>query len=449
MTLERSRRQPAGPVLVITENVGDAKAILDSLERSRYGPLEVEWVSTLADGIDRLKRLSIEAILLDLSLPDSQGIQTFDVVSIAAPGIPILVLCDANQEDLAQEAVRRGAQDYLPKDRLDNYSLPRAVRTIIGLRIASEMLVGDRERAGATLNSIGDAVLSSDVNGKISYLNAVAEAMTGWKLEEALGRPLTEVFRVVDRVTHLPVRNPLELAIQQDGTVGLTADCLLIRRDGVESAIEDSAAPIRDRDGRVVGAVLVFRDVGKAQALAHKMSHLAQHDFLTGLPNRVLLDDRLRQAIRMEERHHKVLAVLFVDLDNFKPINDSLGHAIGDALLQAVASRLLKSLRDMDTVSRHGGDEFVILLPEIESSQDAVLVAEKILGVVAAPHMIEGHEVRVTASIGVGIYPAHGRDAEGLVHCADLAMYEAKKRGGNRYHLSASASASTWSHDES
>jgi diguanylate cyclase (GGDEF)-like protein len=137
----------------------------------------------------------------------------------------------------------------------------------------------------------------------------------------------------------------------------------------------------------------------------------------------------------MDERHHKKLAVLFLDLDRLKSINDSQGHAIGDALLKAVAKRLRETLREMDTVSRHGGDEFVILLPEIESASDAALVAEKILAALAAPYIVDGCELYATASIGISLYPDHGHDAESLVHSADLAMYEAKKSGGGRYRF--------------
>jgi diguanylate cyclase (GGDEF)-like protein/PAS domain S-box-containing protein len=398
-------------------------------------PLPVEWVSTLSEGLDRLKRLRIEAIILNLSLPDSHGIETFDKVAISARGVPILVLSDSSEEEVAKEAVRRGAQDYLPQDRLDAYSLPHALQTVMALEIAAKMPAGDRERAEATLDSIGDAILSTDNQGKITYLNAVAERMMGWTLGEARGRRLSEVFHIVDRETRESAANPLEFAIEQDQMLGLAADCLLIRRDGSELAIEDSAAAIRDHDGRVVGAVLVFRDVGRAHALAHRMFHLALHDSLTELPNRVLLNDRLLQAVRMGERHHKKLAVLFVDLDHFKPINDSLGHATGDALLKSVAKRLREALREVDTVSRHGGDEFVILLPEIEAASDAALVAEKVLGRLAAPHLIKGHELHVTASIGISIYPDHGRMAEILVNRADLAMYEAKKSGGRNYRF--------------
>lgn len=208
---------------------------------------------------------------------------------------------------------------------------------------------------------------------------------------------------------------------------------MLIRRDGLEIAIEDSAAPIRDREGRVVGAVIVFRDVGKAHALAQKMSELAQQDPLTELPNRLLLNDRLSQAIRTDNRHHKKLAILFVDLDLFKPINDSLGHTIGDLLLRAVSKRLREVLRDEDTVSRHGGDEFVILLPQIEKANDAAVVAEKILRTVAVRYLIDHREFQITASIGISIFPDHGQSADVLVRNADVAMYQAKKQGGNEF----------------
>jgi diguanylate cyclase (GGDEF)-like protein/PAS domain S-box-containing protein len=436
LMLEKAKRDHARHILVMTSDSRDAKLIRQSLGELGFESLEIERASSLSDGIKRLKRLKMDAVILDLSLHDSHGIETFDKVSMAAPGVPILVLSDSEEEDIAKIAVQRGAQDYLPKDRLDHYTLPRAVRSVIALKVAAEMLVGDGERAEATLNSIGDAVLSTDLHGKVSYLNAVAEKMTGWKLQEALGRPLGEVFHFVDRQTREPARNPLEFAIQQDQTVGLTADCLLIRRDGFESAIEDSAAPIRDQEGRVVGAVLVFRDVGKAHALAHKMSRLAQHDFLTELPNRVLLNDRLRQAMRMDARHHKKLAILFLDLDRLKPINDSQGHAVGDALLKLVANRLRETLRDVDTVSRHGGDEFVMLLPEIEDASDAAVVAEKILAVLAASYLIDGRDLSLTASIGISVFPDHGRDAEELLHHADLAMYEAKNSGGGSYRFS-------------
>jgi diguanylate cyclase (GGDEF)-like protein len=165
------------------------------------------------------------------------------------------------------------------------------------------------------------------------------------------------------------------------------------------------------------------------------MAHLAQHDFLTDLPNRMLFSDRVANAIALARRHGKRCAVLFLDLDRFKHINDSLGHAIGDKLLQSVAQRLLVCVRGSDTVSRQGGDEFVVLLSEIEHAEDAALSAEKMLLALAAPHSIAQKELRITASIGISTYPDDGRDAQTLIRCADAAMYHAKDKGRNNYHL--------------
>jgi GGDEF domain-containing protein len=180
----------------------------------------------------------------------------------------------------------------------------------------------------------------------------------------------------------------MKSVIQDNKTANLAAGCVLIRRDGVESAIEDSAAPIHDRRGRVTGAVMVFHDVTRARAMSQKMSHLAQHDFLTDLPNRLMLNDRLSQAISLAQRHHQQLAVLFVDVDRFKHVNDSLGHVIGDKLLLSIARRLVTSVRSSDTVSRQGGDEFVVLLSSIAHAEDAALTAQKILTLLSMPHRV-------------------------------------------------------------
>jgi diguanylate cyclase (GGDEF)-like protein len=227
----------------------------------------------------------------------------------------------------------------------------------------------------------------------------------------------------------------MELAIRLDKAVGLSANCILIRRDGYECAIEDSAAPIHDRDGRVTGAVIVFHDVSMARAMVLEMSHLAQHDVLTDLPNRLLLKDRLTQAISLARRNHNQLAVLFLDIDGFKHINDSLGHAIGDRLLQSVAASLSACVRKSDTVSRLGGDEFVILLPEVAHAADAATSAAKILTELKKSHGIDDHHLRLTVSIGISTYPDSGEDAETLIKNADTAMYHAKQYGRDNYQF--------------
>ena len=292
-----------------------------------------------------------------------------------------------------------------------------------------------REQAAVTLDSIGDAVLSTDIAGHVVYLNPVAETMTGWSREAAAGRPLDEVFHLIDRETREPAQDPMRRAVRLNKTVSLTTNCILVRRDGQETEIEDSAAPIHDHDGRVTGAVIVFRDVGNALQTSRQMSHLAQHDGLTALPNRLLLNDRLTSAIALAHRRHKSLAVLFLDVDGFKYVNDGLGHAAGDRVLQSIAGRLTAALRQSDTVSRHGGDEFVIVLSEIAQTDDAALVATKLLQVVARPHGVGAQEIRISASVGISLYPNHGQDAETLIAHADAAMYAAKRAGRSNYQL--------------
>jgi diguanylate cyclase (GGDEF)-like protein/PAS domain S-box-containing protein len=298
-----------------------------------------------------------------------------------------------------------------------------------------EALFEEKERAQVTLNSIGDAVICTDIEGRITFLNLVAEKMTGWPRQEADGRPMPEVFEVLDANSREVIPNPMALAVGENRTMNLPANCILIQRRGVEIPIEDSVSPIHDRQGKVTGAVIVFRDVSAARAMTLQMTHSAQHDFLTGLPNRMLLSDRIRQAIVFAPRHNKKVGILFLDLDGFKHINDSLGHPVGDLLLQSVGRRLTECVRGSDTVSRQGGDEFVVLLSEMAQPEDAAITARRMLATVAAPHSIGGHDLHVTTSIGVSVYPFDGADAETLIKNADTAMYQAKEHGRQSYQF--------------
>jgi len=422
-------------LLLIEDNPADAKLVREALTHTRFGPFQIEWVKNLSDGLERLSKGGIEGVLADLFLPDSQGIETLDKLLLAAPRVPILVLSGLDDEGIASQSVQHGAQDYLPKSHLDSYALSRALRNMIDRKTAEDTLFNEKERAQVTLNSIGDAVLSTDILGHVTYLNIVAEVMTGWSCKEALGKPLGEVFQIIDGNTREPSPNPMELAVQGNKTVGLSANCILIQRDGKECAIEDSAAPIHDRSGMVAGAVIVFHDVSVSRAMSIEMSHLAHHDPLTNLPNRLLLKDRLSQAIATARRNDTRVAVMFLDLDGFKHINDSLGHAVGDKLLRSVAKRLVSSVRSSDTVGRQGGDEFVVLLAEIRDAADAGISAKKLLTATATSYTIDPHDLRVTASIGVSTYPEDGEDAETLMKNADTAMYQAKGNGPNSYQF--------------
>jgi diguanylate cyclase (GGDEF)-like protein/PAS domain S-box-containing protein len=290
-----------------------------------------------------------------------------------------------------------------------------------------EAFFTEKERTEVTLHSIGDAVISTDAAGFVTYLNTTAEQLTGWPAADAAGRALPEVFRIIDVNTRAAVENPGALAMRVGKSVDLTATCVLIRRDQSEVPVEDSAAPIRAKDGRVTGAVIVFRDASAQRAWSMKMAHLAQYDVLTDLPNRTLLDDRINHAVAAARRTHTRLAILFIDLDRFKHINDSLGHARGDAVLQSVAARLLACVRASDTVGRRGGDEFVVILTDLERPENAASSAEKILVALSQPHEIAGHVLHVTASVGISIYPDDAGDADALISAADAAMYHAKQ----------------------
>lgn len=294
----------------------------------------------------------------------------------------------------------------------------------------------DAEKAWArvALDAIGDAVLTIDLHGTVTYMNRVAETLTGWSEPEAIGKPLSRVFHLVDGKTHQTTITPGRGAIEENRTAGFALDCVLVRQDGSKLEIEDSAAPIHDREGRVTGAVIVFHDASQSQVMLERMAYLAQHDALTGLPNRTLLKERLSRAIGLARRHRLLVALLYLDLDAFKPINDSLGHALGDRLLQAVASRLQDCTRDIDTVCRQGGDEFVVLLAEIRKPEDATRVAEKLLAVLGRPYCIHGHELLITLSIGISLYPDDADDADTLMHNADTAMYHTKRNGRNGHH---------------
>ena len=197
-----------------------------------------------------------------------------------------------------------------------------------------------------------------------------------------------------------------------------------------------SEALLRDvNEQLVVATIRAQTQAETAEQIAAKMSHLAEHDYLTGLPNRALMDDRLERSIALAQRHGNQVALLYLDIDNFKDINDSLGHAAGDQLLQSIAKRLQACVRFSDTVSRQGGDEFVVLLTDVEGEHGAVLAAQKLIAAMVEPHRIGAHSLHVTLSIGISLYPDHGTDKETIIRNADTAMYFAKHKGRNNYQI--------------
>jgi len=304
-------------------------------------------------------------------------------------------------------------------------------------RVASThaALDAERERAQVTLHSIGDAVITTDAEGHVEYLNPVAENLTGWSVGEAIGRDLGEVFNIFNEFTGEPAENPVRHCLASGTVVGLANHTALESRNGRVIAIEDSAAPIRNEQGLVMGAVMVFHDVSEKRALAQQLSWQATHDPLTGLVNRREFEARLEALLedaRATGRHH---ALLFLDLDQFKVVNDTAGHAAGDELLRQLPRALREHLRETDLVARLGGDEFALLLPDADLTA-ASRVAEKIRAAVEDYRFLwQGHPFQVGASIGVALVEANSHDVAEIMSAADVAAYTAKDLGRNRVHV--------------
>ncbi len=421
-------------LLVIEDNPGDIRLLRELLKPFGPSAFEMAEVATLSSAIDRLP-MKPDLALLDLGLPDADGLEALSGLQAAAPSLPIVILSGIDDETLALDAIAAGAQDYLVKAGLGGAALVRALRFAMHRKSTGAPVGASSPLAEVTLNSMGDALVSADLEGKTTFINQAAEALTGWTWSDAAGRPISEIVRVIEAGTRASVHDSPAHPDPARRGAQMQSNVVLIRRDGREVPIEGSIAPIEGRDGRTAGKVLVFRDVSLARARAQQIAHSAQHDALTGLPNRVLLNDRIRSAISIAPRHDKKVAVLFLDLDGFKQINDTLGHALGDKLLQQVASRLMGCVRGSDTVSRMGGDEFVVLLSEVERPEDSAITARRMLEAVSAPYSIDRHELHVTVSIGVAAYPDDGLDAETLIKNADAAMYQAKENGRHGYQF--------------
>lgn len=327
--------------------------------------------------------------------------------------------------------------EHLVKARTEDLSnINASLRQEIEQRKRTELeLFNQKQLAIVTLESIGDAVITTNMQSEVTYLNPVAEKMTGWSKAEAMGRPILEVFRILNESTRKLAANPVDVVLAHNKVCGLANHTLLIAKSGAEYAIEDSAAPIRDQDGNILGVVLVFHDVSDARQMAQKMTYLAEHDYLTDLPNRLLLTDRITQAISAAKRRGSKLAILFFDIDHFKRVNDTLGHEVGDQLLKVLSKKLQMCIRASDTLSRQGGDEFVVLLPELTDDAVPAEIAQKILFSIKDPISIANHELFITASIGIAVYPDDGDNVDVLTRHADAAMYHAKNSGRNNYQF--------------
>ena len=309
-----------------------------------------------------------------------------------------------------------------------------SVEDVTERRQLAAQLAEQHELLRVTLQSIGDAVITTDARGDVVWLNPVAERMTGWTSAEARGRPSVQVFHIVNEENRQLAESPVVICLAQQSASGLASRTLLVSRDGHEYGIEDSAAPIRNAAGHVLGVVLVFHDVTEQRRMTGEMSYRATHDALTGLVNRVEFETRLRRVLRKAQEDKSAHALMYIDLDQFKLVNDACGHAVGDELLQQVSKLLFSAVRDRDTLARLGGDEFGVILEHCTAEQ-AQRVAQQICDRMDDFRFVhDGRRFRIGTSIGLVPVDSRWATTELILQAADTSCYAAKEAGRNRVH---------------
>ncbi len=429
----------------MTQDVGNMSIlIVDDDELNRYtlarrltrdGHSKLGMAGNGVEALAALRQDKFDLVLLDIMMPELDGFGVLEAMQAdpGLAGIPVIVISANDDNANFVRAIELGAVDYLSKP-FDPVLLRARVRASLERRRLQAVLESALAETRAMLE-ISPVATFFLKNLKIVWMNAMCENLLGCKAGELVGGDTALLYLSDDDYQAVMARVETVL---KTGSV-FRGDIHLRRRDGRVILARASAKAIAawelDR-----GAVWTLEDVTEQRADAARVAFLAHHDQLTGLPNRILLGDRLRVALAQAARNKAACGLMFLDLDRFKSINDTLGHSIGDELLIEVSRRLKLSVRDSDTVARLGGDEFVVVLPSLKSAEDAEVVAKKILASVGSPYELSGHPVRTSPSIGIALYPENAADGDELLKHADAAMYEAKQGGRNAYRFYTKAS---------
>ena len=383
-----------------------------------------------AEGLACLQGHQIDLALIDLGLPDISGLDVLSRIKADDSSTAVIILTGNATVESAIEATNRGAFSYLLKPyEIDQLMLQ--IRRAIEKQQADAALRESEAKFRGLLESAPDSMLIVNDRHEILMVNRQFEAMFGYDRAEVIGKDMGMLIPsclLPNRDAHGDCNHhPTRRRPEQGG------EFFARRKDGSEFPVEISQSPLETPNGLIVSAAI--RDITERKLYEDQLEYQANHDGLTGLPNRNLLVDRLGQALLAGERHRRQVAVLFADLDHFKVINDSLGHDLGDRLLQIVAERLTTCVRANDTVARQGGDDFVIILSDLTESEDAALVAQKIQLAVNRPVEIDNHNFELSCSIGISIYPKDGRDAPTLLKNADVAMFRVKEQGRGTFQF--------------
>ena len=313
--------------------------------------------------------------------------------------------------------------------------LSGTVLDITQLKQVEQLLLKEKERALVTLHSIGDAVITTDAAGRVEYLNPVAESLTGYSLDESMGESLERIFHIVNEETRERAADPALRCLKEGKIIGLANHTVLVSRSGVEYSIQDSAAPIKDQEGETLGVVLVFSDVTEARRLSLQVSYQARHDVLTGLINRREFEQRLNRVIETARNLSTHNALCYLDLDQFKLVNDTCGHVAGDELLRQVSRLLQKNIRHRDTIARLGGDEFGLLMEHCSIEEARQVASKLVVAISDYKFSWEKQLFRIGVSIGLIAVNEYSTDINSLMSAADTACYIAKDQGRNRIHV--------------
>jgi diguanylate cyclase (GGDEF)-like protein/PAS domain S-box-containing protein len=426
------RTSQAGPAAKILL-VDDQPASLLLLRELLQDLATLYFATDGAHALELARQHHPELIVLDIEMPGMDGFAVCRSLKADPATRDIAIVFITSHIDIEHEiaSLSEGAIDFLRKP-LHAVSSRIRLKNLLDLSCYSRQVAAEKEWLKVTLDSIGDAVIATDLDGKICFMNPIAERMTGWLAREVLGHPIEEVMHLRDAHTQEPHWNPIYFALKEQRVVAMALNCQLVSRSGQLFQVEDSAAPIIDPSGQCLGSIVVFHDVSESMALALKMSHLANHDALTNLPNRVLLYDRIEQALKRAEQLHHKSALLLIDLDNFKYINDSIGHNLGDLLIKQASERLSSICTAGTTLARLGGDEFVLVLQEMWSVEEVSVFASQVHSQFQQPFLLENTKYQMAVSIGVSIYPDDAQNIEMFMRHADVAMFKAKSEGRNR-----------------
>jgi len=418
-------------ILVVEDERLVAKHIENMVRGLGYDVAAVE--ATGEDAVRTALEKLPDLVLMDIRLRgEMDGITASEHIWDRA-AIPVVYLTAYADESTLERAKVTEPFGYLLKP-FEERELYTAIEMAL-YKHKMDMRLKERERWLSTiLTSIGDGVISTDREGRVNFMNSVAEALTSRKKDECLGKGLSEVLCLVGEKTGksvpLSVRN-----IARKKPWLPEGQGLVIVRPGGRLHVEIGAALIRDEKKNVDGSVLVFRDITQRKQQEQRLNFLAIHDSLTELSNRTLFNDHLTLALANAARREQKIAVMMLDLDRFKKVNDTLGHSVGDRLLKSVAERLLHVFRKGDTVARLGGDEFMVLLPDVSKVESAVRAAERTLKAFKKAFDLKDRKIHITASIGIAIHPGDGNDVETLTRNADIAMYAAKEESRDTFKL--------------